>query len=106
VSRTQQGHERLAEEIAREKAAALGRAGERLEAALEGVHALARQIEASADPGARLLAEYERAHARAREARLALVIQREAIGLRQHRVVEQQFPEPPRRPGAARSVAR
>jgi hypothetical protein len=34
---------------------------------------------------------------RAVHARLALVIQREALGLRQHRIVDQQFPEPPRR---------
>ncbi len=83
MSRTQQAHERLAEEIA-------------------------RLFAASADlrARARLLAEYETAHARAREARLSLVIQREAIGLRQHRVVEQQFPEPPRRPGAPWSAVR
>lgn len=53
--------QRMEHEIAAEKAAALGRVGERLEAVLG---------EAA----------------------------REALGLRQHRVVDQQFPEPPRRP--------
>jgi hypothetical protein len=55
--------------IANENAQALGRAGERLEAA----------------------------RVRALHARLALLIQREAAGLRRHRIVDQQFPEPPRR---------
>jgi hypothetical protein len=32
---------------------------------------------------------------RAVHARLALVIQREALGLRHHGIVEQKFPEPP-----------
>ena len=33
------------------------------------------------------------------EARRILIIQREAIGLRNHRLVDQQFPEPPRLDG-------
>jgi hypothetical protein len=74
MSHTRRAHERIKAEILGEKAAALGRAGERLEAALEGVTAIALH------------------------ARLALVIQREALGLRQHRMVDQQFPEPPHRP--------
>jgi hypothetical protein len=61
LTRTREAHERIKAELAQEKAAALGRAGEGLEDAL------------------------------------AIVIQREAVGLRHHRVVDQQFPEPPRR---------
>jgi hypothetical protein len=38
---------------------------------------------------------YEQARARALDARLTLLIQREALGLRRHAVVDQQFPEPP-----------
>lgn len=100
MSRARSAHERIEEEIAREKAAALGRAGERLEAALAVVSALAARVAAGAETGARasLLAEYETARVRAAEARLALIIQREALGLRHHRAVDQQFPEPPRRP--------
>jgi hypothetical protein len=99
VTRLQDSHRRINAEIAQEKAAALGRAGERLEAALAHVTALARQLDAAPDPNehARLLGEYESARMRAVHARLALVIQREALGLRQHRIVEQKFPEPPRR---------
>lgn len=53
---TREGLKRITAEIAHEKAAALGRAGERL----------------------------------------ALIVQREAVGLRQHRLVDRLFPEPPR----------
>ena len=99
MSRLQDTHRRINAEIAQEKAAALGRAGERLEAALAQVGALGRQLDAGPDPAdhERLLGEYESARLRALHARLALVIQREAIGLRHHRIVDQQFPEPPRR---------
>ena len=99
MSRLQDTHRRINAEIAQEKAAALGRAGERLEAALAQVGALGRQLDAGPDPAdhERLLGEYESARLRAVHARLALMIQREAIGLRHHRIVDQQFPEPPRR---------
>jgi hypothetical protein len=94
-----EGFERLQEEIAREKAAALGRAGERLEAALDEVRLLGLGLDAEPDPERRAerLREYEAARRRAATARTMLLIQREAIGLRHHRVVDQQFPEPPRR---------
>ncbi len=99
MTRLQESHRRINAEIAQEKAAALGRAGERLEAALAHVTALGRQLDAAADPDerVRLLGEYESARLRAVQARLVLVIQREALGLRHHRIVDQQFPEPPRR---------
>src|SRR5439155_1762006 len=76
MTRTQQTHELVKAEILREKAAALGRAGERLEAALEAVAAIARRLDGSADAAerTRLLEDYEVARARARAARLALLI--------------------------------
>jgi hypothetical protein len=94
-----EGFERLEQEIVKEKAAALGRAGERLEAALAEAQALGLALDAEAEPGRRAarLREYEAARQRAASARTMLLIQREAIGLRHHRVVDQQFPEPPRR---------
>jgi hypothetical protein len=94
-----EGFERLQQEIVKEKAAALGRAGERLEAALEEARLLALAVDAETDPARRAarLREYEAARRRAATARMMLLIQREAIGLRHHRVVDQQFPEPPRR---------
>jgi hypothetical protein len=99
TARRREGFERLQEEIVKEKAAALGRAGERLDAALEAAQTLGRQLDAEADPERRaaLLREYEGARRRAALARTMLLIQREAIGLRHHRDVDKQFPEPPRR---------
>lgn len=104
MTRAQETHRRITEEIAQEKAVALGRAGERLEEALAHVAAVGRRLDAAPDPEteARLLAEYETARARAHRARLALLIQREAVGLRHHRIVDQQFPEPPRRAAGRR----
>jgi hypothetical protein len=98
--RTEETHERVKEEILREKAAALGRAGERLEAALAEVAEVGAAWCAASDAGARerLGVDYDRAWRAADAARLALLIQREAVGLRDQRVVDQQYPRPPRRP--------
>jgi hypothetical protein len=98
--RTAETHERVKEEIVREKAAALGRAGERLEAALAEVADLGAAWRAATDAGMRerLGVDYDRAWRAADTARLALLIQREAVGLRDQRVVDQQYPRPPRRP--------
>jgi len=54
--------------------------------------ALERVIDGAARAAA--LASYREARARALDARHTLIIQREAIGLRNHRIVDQQFPEP------------
>jgi hypothetical protein len=91
-----EGLRRIEREIASEKAAALGRAGERLEQALnEARDAAARLLAANDDDCTRRAQEYAAIRARALEARLALLIQREALGLRRHATVDQQFPEPP-----------
>jgi hypothetical protein len=57
---------------------------------------VARGLSEAGDDGQRdeLRAAYRAARERARIARLHLLIQREAVGLRSHRVVDQQFPEP------------
>ena len=98
--RTAEAHARIKEEITREKAAALGRAGERLEAALGAVARIAAAWRAASEAAERerLGREYDAAWRTADAARLALLIQREAVGLRDQRVVDQQFPRPPRRP--------
>jgi hypothetical protein len=92
-----EGLRRIEKEIAGEKAAALGRAGERLEAMLSDVRAAAANLLAARDDHerGRLTEAYASARRRALEARLALLIQREALGLRRHATVDQQFPEPP-----------
>jgi hypothetical protein len=94
-----EGFQRLEKEIAGEKAAALGRAGERLETALARAAVIARALDDARHAAAReqLGREYDDACREAEQARLVLLIQREAVGLRQHRVVDQQFPAPPRR---------
>jgi len=104
-----EGLRRIEEEIVAEKAAALGRAGERLEEALREAAERGACYDAARHPGdrERLAREYEEACQRAARARLALLIQREAVGLRHHRDVDRLFPEPiplARRPtnGAAR----
>jgi hypothetical protein len=100
MRRTVEAHECIKEEIVREKAAALGRAGERLETALAALRdiAAAWRSAGGADERQRLAREYEDAWRAADAARLSLLIQREAVGLRDQRVVDQQFPRPPRRP--------
>ena len=97
--RSAEAHARMVEEIAREKAATLGRAGERLEAALVEVAEIARAWRGADDAPTRvdLAAAYERAWHAAEAARQTLLIQREAVGLRHHRDMDVQFPRPPRR---------
>ena len=97
MRRPGEGVRRVEQEIAREKAATLGRAGERLQEALERLTRVAAALAAATDPGARarLGAEYETLRTRVLQARQTLVIQREAVGLRRHRILDEQFPEPP-----------
>ena len=97
MSRREESLRRTEKEIIAEKAATLGRAGERLEAALALVAERRRALEQATGGAARgeALARYRQARAHALDARCTLIIQREAIGLRSHRVVDQQFPEPP-----------
>ena len=96
---TRKGFERVEREIVQEKAATLGRAGERLEAALAAARAIGHTLDAERDPARHEARrrQYEAARRQAAAARLTLVIQREAIGLRHHRDVDRQFPELPRR---------
>jgi gamma-glutamylcysteine synthetase len=98
--RAAESHARIVREIVKEKAVTLGRAGERLEAALAALAALVQAWRAAGDDAAAragLADEYERAWRAADTARQTLLIQREAVGLRQHRDVDRQFPVPPRR---------
>src|SRR5262245_46325912 len=96
MNRRGEGLRHTERELLAEKASALGRAGERLEAALADLHAVAAALAQTTDDTRRdeLRAAYRTARARVRTARLHLLIQREAVGLRSHRLVDQQFPEP------------
>jgi len=100
--RSGEGVRRTEREIAAEKAATLGRAGERLEAALRELAVVHARFVSATDPAARerLAHEHERARQAVLVARRTLLIQREALGLRQHRVVDELYPEPPRLSGS------
>jgi hypothetical protein len=96
VSSREEALQRTEKEILAEKAATLGRAGERLEAALRLCAELREDLGRAPEMTREAtLARYREARRRALEARHTLIIQREAIGLRNHRLVDQQFPEPP-----------
>jgi hypothetical protein len=98
---------RIEAEIRHAKAEALGRVGERLEAALAELAELDRRLDgkvaalgAGQRPDRRLLGEIEaRDRLRGEAVRLVqqLVIQREALGLVRHATVHEQYPVPPRR---------
>ena len=97
MSSREEALRRTEKEIVAEKAATLGRAGERLEAALR--LAAQRHYAPQDAPEGEAREGYRQARRRALEARRILIIQREAIGLRSHRLVDQQVPEPPRLDG-------
>ena len=99
TARAADTHARITREIVHEKAVTLGRAGERLEAALAMLAELASAHATTREPTerARLAAEYEHTWRMAELARQTLLIQREAVGLRHHRDVDAQFPRPARR---------
>lgn len=98
---------KIEEEIRRAKAEALGRAGERLEAVLAELAERDRRLDRwllEAGPEGR----HDPRHARETEARNRLrdeaaqlhqhlIIQREALGLVCHGLVEEWYPVPPRR---------
>jgi hypothetical protein len=103
-----EGLRRLEEEVRRARAEALGRAGERLDDGLARLAALDRHVEAvrgepEAAPGraARLaagVAARERVRAEVVRLRQHLLIQREALGLVRHAVVDELYPMPPDAP--------
>jgi hypothetical protein len=100
-------YRRIEKELRQAKAEALGRAGERLEAALAHLAELDARLDrllagtgrdVGRDP--RLAREAEarnRVRDEAMRLRLALVIQREALGLLRHAAVDEHYRVPPRR---------
>jgi hypothetical protein len=100
--------QKIEQEIRRAKAEALGRAGERLEAALADLAGLDRRLdgwlvaagpEVRREPGfVREMEARNRLRDEAAGLRQQLIIQREALGLVRHGLVEQWYPVPPRRP--------
>jgi hypothetical protein len=103
------GFETVESEIRKEKAEALGRAGERLEPALQEVKTFRQEIfdlvaggpEAFLNEQGRFqveieqkLTEYARLCEQTRQLRHSLIIQREAVGLWRHDDVDRQYPLP------------
>jgi hypothetical protein len=83
-------------EVNAERAAALGRAGRRVEAAFARCEVLLAELELeTADHES--VTGYRAARAEFDQAMYAYLVQREAIGLVDHRAVRQTFPRPPRR---------
>jgi hypothetical protein len=85
----------LEKEMASEMAATLGRAGERVEAALSRIAELEREADGFRDP-ARVQA-YNRAIDQAELRIWELVVQREALGFRRHETIPRVYPVPRRR---------
>jgi hypothetical protein len=96
VAESQQALER---EIAQEIAAALGRSGAKVEQALARLAEAGRALDAASDDveRRRCLERFEACRRAALTARHELLIHREAVGIRRHKDLEQQFPIPSRR---------
>lgn len=83
-------------EIDDERAAALGRAGRRVERAFARCQLLLRELDGTdVDDG--VTVDYRAARAEFDHAMYAYLVQREAIGLLDHRAIRHAFPRPPRR---------
>ena len=81
-------------EVDAERAAALGRAGRRVERAFARCQELLADGHAAVDER---VDEYRAARAEFDQAMYAYLVQREAIGLPDHRAIRRSFPRPPRR---------
>jgi hypothetical protein len=95
-TRAERAFAAVQQELDNERAAVLGRTGRGLEAALATCSALARLLDATTADGDRavLLVEYRAARATSEEWRWRLHVQREAIGLTDHRWVDLVHPVP------------
>jgi hypothetical protein len=83
-------------ELNTERGAALGRTGQKLEDHFNRCQQLAPLVDAEPD-STELLHRYRQAWAAFEECRWRLIVQREALGLCDHRWVDRVFPRPARR---------
>jgi CRP-like cAMP-binding protein len=89
-------HKSLLKELQEERAAALARISRRLERLLEQLRTTREQMaHCSGEDRARAIAAYRELHTEAVKYRWYLEVQREAIGLRQHRHLDEFYPIPP-----------
>lgn len=90
-------HGRIVRELDEERAAALARIGRTLQGLVDELQAL-RATLLAADPAerARQIPRYEELRARALKYRWYLEVQREALGMRHHRLLDEFYQIPPR----------
>jgi hypothetical protein len=89
-------------EFLKEAASALARCGERLEKALGELRSAEELLDLGSNtrmPSSRegAIAQYKMAWNQAEKARYLYIVQREAIGFRNHKFADHLFPLPPRR---------
>jgi len=90
------GHERIVRELNEERAAALVRISRVLESLIDQLHATRVRMESLGELDAeREMARYRQLHRMASEYRWFLEVQREAIGLRQHHMLDERYVIPP-----------
>lgn len=91
-----QALERTEKELKEERANTLSLAGKKLERLVQQLHTLRTEIEAlPEDARARHVEMYRELHQQARYQMWCLVVQREAVGLNQHKELEHYYPIPP-----------
>jgi hypothetical protein len=99
MDQTRSQHKQLLKELQEERAAALARISRRLERLLQQLAATREELaRARDDDRARVVAAYRELHAQAVKYRWYLEVQREAIGMRQHRNLDEFYPIPPLEP--------
>jgi CRP-like cAMP-binding protein len=92
-------HTSLLKDLQEERAAALARISRRLERLLDQLKTTREQIaQQRGEDRARAVAAYRELHGQAVKYRWYLEVQREAIGLRQHRHLDEFYPIPPLEP--------
>src|SRR6185295_11869899 len=105
IESTRAQHQSLLKELQEERAAALARISRRLERLLNQLQATRERITHSVDKDrrsvedrARDIAAYRELHREAVKYRWYLEVQREAIGLRQHQLLDEFYRIPPEVP--------
>jgi hypothetical protein len=93
--RVRETHDRIQQELARERCAALARVAGRLEDALQRLMAARRALDGlHGAERARQLAICRELREHVRRSRWELEVQRESIGLRRHQILDELYPLP------------
>lgn len=97
LRRAERYHAAVRAELDEARAAVLGRVAHKLEQARARCEALAAEIDRAPSADPQVLAEHRSAHADATQLRWILCVQREALGLYDHRWVDIVYPSMHRR---------